>query len=293
MDRRSHKILATTTFLTLAALVLGSACEALAPMLVDGARKFLVGTATQNYQSDYTGSLEKMVDILLKPALGLDQTPPPAGGSGDLANAGAPTGTPPAAAVPLGLDIVLLRETFVGGKPMPVPIQDGDKLRDGHGRDDPGDNIKISVRPTTTCYLYVVAIDATGWAQPLFPNLAYTVAANPVAPERALAWPDGPEWFYLDRYRGVETFYFIASRQPMIELERVLTEIGRMTRPATDPPARVEEPPLVARGIEGKRLGSPAPIIASNGVTYQVPSQAFLSSISGSEIVVTRWFQHE
>ena len=62
MGHRSHLILA----LSVSAVVSGLACEALAPAVMEGARQFLVGTASQNYQSNYTDSLEKMVDILLK-----------------------------------------------------------------------------------------------------------------------------------------------------------------------------------------------------------------------------------
>lgn len=292
LQQRRIRLVPPACILAVAGSLVG--CEALGSAALDAGRKFLLGTASQNYGAEYTGSLEKMVDLLMKPISGaVAVQPPPAQSTPPAAATPEPAPAPSAAADPIVLDIVLLREVVADGRTAALPIQDGEVLRDGFGRNEPGDNFKLSVRANTTCWLYVIDIDATGWAQPIFPNAEYSALQNPVEPGRALVWPEGKDWIYLDQYRGVETLYFVASRGPRPELEQVLGDLARMKRPASDPPARVEQVAAITRGLAGKRPGTEAMVLSSTGLPCGVPSQAFVSQLAGAELVVTRWFRHE
>ncbi len=209
----------------------------------------------------------------------------------DTSSDSAPTPAPPLE--PIGIDVALFREVVVNGRSVPVPVQDGEVLRDGVGRDENGDNLKVQIRANTECFVYVVSVDATGWAQPLFPG-GLGGGSNPVAAHQLLELPAGNDWLYLDEFRGAEMIYFLASHERRTDLEEVLGKLAGLTRPPLIDPTPVEQPATVSRGFAGKRPGEATmAVTASDGSSHQAGAQSFLASVGAADLVVTRWFRHE
>ncbi len=102
-------------------------------------------------------------------------------------------------------------------------------------------------------------------------------------------------WMYLDAYRGTETFFFVASRERLPDLEELLDELAQRSRPALPPEvATVEGNTGVARGLAGVRPGAGLPVQTRDGAVHEgVGSQRFLGQLGGAELVVTRWLRHE
>jgi hypothetical protein len=220
---------------------------------------------------------------------------PPAEGAAPAAAGEPASPSAPAQPAPLELELAVVREVLHAGRPVPVPVEDGGVLRDGIGREEQGDNIKIRFEVKEPCYVYAVWVDATAWSTPIFPLGPDYAFENPVEPGKSYALPEGEAWFYLDDYRGVENLYFVASREPMPELERVLGEIAAMKREFRqdlERPALVDAPGELTRGLAGTRQGHTA-VEASDGEQHEVASQAFISELAAGDMVVTRWFRHE
>ncbi len=188
----------------------------------------------------------------------------------------------------IALDVALLRKTPTG---VPVPIQDGDVLKDGRGDPQAGDKFKIVFRPTADCYVYVIAIDGSGWAQGLFPS-KHSTLTNPVRKGQEYVLPEGPYWYSLDQYRGVETIYFVASYQQRTDIEQILTRIAGRERSATAVPAKVEQAPVLPNGFGAAQPGPPAVVKTESGETLVTPTR-FFPNQAGEDLRVTRWFRHE
>ncbi len=237
-------------------------------------RDMLLGPAQNNYGDQVSGLLEGLLDNIGFTPTQLVETP--------------------VNAPPLGLDVAVLRELVVDGRSVPVPVEDGDILRDGVGRDTTGDNLKVKVQASAECYVYVVSVDATGWAQPLFPGGLAGAGSNPVRAGQALELPAGSDWLYLDEYRGVETLYFLASRERRTDLEETLTELAALTRPPLSNPTPVEQPATLARGFSGTRPGAaPTMVTGSDGAKHQAVAQSFMANAGSADLVITRWFRHD
>jgi hypothetical protein len=186
----------------------------------------------------------------------------------------------------LALEFALLRRTQTGAL---VSIEDGDVLTDGRGDPQGGDRFGIHLSVAESAYVYVVSADATGWIQPLFP-LEAPGYANPLPAGARLFLPARGQWYALDQARGVETFYFIASTEPLSELERLLAPFAGQERPPTKNVeyASVEQPELITRGVVKTRPGETAAPGAGS-----VATQRFLGAAGEGELVVTRWFRHD
>jgi hypothetical protein len=209
------------------------------------------------------------------------------------------------AAPPLALDVAVLRDDtprsrgILGGTARfkLVPLDAGAELRDGVGRDTPGDRLRVSFTPKQECWVYVLEVDATGYAVPVFPNPDVSIVTNPVPAGKTVLIPDGDQPFELDGYRGTEHFFFLASRVPKPELEQQFTELrGRAARPDPDSSkvTTVSESTVRTRGIKG---GSAAKrvhreVVTPSGAKTTVTSQQWLGKIGANEIVVTVPFEH-
>ena len=78
---------------------------------------------------------------------------------------------------PVTLDVALIRQvTTPSGKEVSL-MQDGETLKGG----PEGDRFKLVVRTNCECFVYVVSVDGSGWAQPIFPVADGTVV-NPLKP---------------------------------------------------------------------------------------------------------------
>ena len=203
-------------------------------------------------------------------------------------------------------------------------------MRDGRGDPRLGDQFKIAFRANCDCYIYIIEVDATGYIEPVFP-LPEDQYSNPVMQGQLYQIPNSTEykWYGLDEYRGVETFYFVASHHRRLDVEqnlRVLlghkersisaTNYHPVSQPAIVASARVNSnlPDVCTRGIvrvsdcirnrgivrlpssDAQKYGvtSHAQMDIDNGMntSYQFTSETFLVNQDGTDLVFTRWFQH-
>jgi len=197
---------------------------------------------------------------------------------------------------PIYLTATLLRRTVdPSGRVGLVPIQDGEVLRDGRGDPSRGDRLKVLVSVNCACWVYVIGIDATGYVARIFPDPDAPHLANPLTPGREYLLPDGPYWWGLDEFRGVEQVHFVASRTPRPDIEASLAELARQPRnvsPQNYVP--ISEPVQMAfRGLV--KVSDPAPVQVSYApmATVSVTPDQFVSNLHSADFLVTRWFRHE
>ena len=270
--------------------------EAVGSMALNLGRNLLLNTAQSNFGEKYTEDIGKLVDLLLVKELGGDSNDGTKVKSSPLMGSsltGASTGE---GNVPLQLDIAVLRKEDVEGMSLPIPVEDGDILRDGVGRESDGDNLKIQFTAGSDCYVYAVWIDATSWATPLFPVGPGYNAPNPVQTGRRYTFPEGDQWFYLDNYRGAENLYFMASREPIDDLSVLLAQLAvkkREFRIVDESPVTIDEPTELSRGLAGVRTGAGSLVQTGTGQETASASQLFVATDDANQLVVTRWFRHE
>ena len=192
----------------------------------------------------------------------------------------------------LELDVALLRQvTTASGKQVAI-MQDGDTLKGGHGDPQVGDKFKVVIRANAESYIYIIAIDGSGWAQGLYPNTSAGLH-NPVKPDQEYAFPEGQNWFSPDQVGGIETMYVIASPGPRPDIEEAIAKIGSHERPAGTPTARIQEPPILPSGFGATQAGQPTPVKLETGQEAQVTPTTYRAAQPGDDVRVTRWFKHE
>ena len=135
--------------------------------------------------------------------------------------------------VPIRLDVLLVKKVMRNGAETLVPIRDGDILRDGRGNPQAGDKFRIMFRANTNCYVYVIAIDGSAWAQGVFPPPGNPLA-NPIKKDQQYTIPEGHNSFSLDQFRGVETIFFVAAPQRREDIENIMTRIAGRERHPSD-----------------------------------------------------------
>jgi len=194
---------------------------------------------------------------------------------------------------PIGLDVVMVKKTIRNGAPVVLPIKDGDVLKDGRGDAKAGDKFRIMFRPNTNGYVYVIAIDGSGWAQGIFPPPTSPLA-NPVKAGEQYVLPEGNNWFSLDQYKGIETIFFVASQEKRQDIEEILQSITGRERPATENPQQVTKVAMVPYGVGGARPGA-KPFIFSggSGQDQTIIPTSYLAQKAGQDLRLTRWFRHE
>jgi hypothetical protein len=201
------------------------------------------------------------------------------------------TTQPPAA--PISLDVLLVKKHLVNGVQSYLPIKDGDILLDGRGNPQAGDKFRVMFRANTDCYVYVIAVDGSAWAQGLFPS-ASSPFANPVKAGQQHVLPEGTNWFSLDQYKGIETVFVVASRERRQDIEQILTTItGRERNPAEKPQA-VSEPAIIPNGYSGARPGSsPFAFPISQHQQQELLPTTYFVKTAGEDLRITRWFRHQ
>ncbi|MDH5563486.1 MAG: DUF4384 domain-containing protein [Nitrospirota bacterium] len=194
---------------------------------------------------------------------------------------------------PIGLDVVMMKKTIRNGATVMLPINDGDVLKDGRGNAKAGDKFRIMFRPHTDGYVYVVAIDGTGWAQGLFPP-STSPLANPVKAGQEYTLPEGNNWLSLDQYKGIETIFFVASQEKRVDLEEILQSITGRERPATENPQQVTKVAMVPYGVGGARPSAqPFSLSGGSGQDQTIMPTSYFSKTAGEDLRLTRWFRHE
>ena len=259
-----------------------SGCVAL-PLLIPPIIEWgadLLFTAVQNYDTSYKEDLQVLLLVVQDPIASHGGTP-------------YSDNHPQPNTEPISLDVLLAKKHVDKGVPSYLPIRDGDILRDGRGDPQAGDKFRIMFRAKTQCYVYVIAIDGSAWAQGVFPPPG-NAFANPVKPGQQVVLPEGPNWFSLDQYQGIETIFFVASQERRPDLEKILTKISGRERHPSEKPAAVTEPAIIPRGFSGAKASrSPFDIQTSQGQKQELIPTTFLVQTAGEALRVTRWFHHQ
>ncbi|MGD9850843.1 MAG: DUF4384 domain-containing protein [Nitrospirales bacterium] len=194
---------------------------------------------------------------------------------------------------PISLDVLLVKKHVVNGVQSYLPIKDGDILLDGRGNAQAGDKFRVMFRAKTDCYVYVIAVDGSAWAQGLFPS-ASSPFANPVKAGQQHVLPEGNNWFSLDQYKGIETIFVVASHAPRRDIEQILTTITGRERNPTDKPQSVSEPAIVPDGYAGTRpSSSPFALQTSQQEQQELLPTTYFVKTAGEDLRITRWFQHQ
>jgi hypothetical protein len=197
----------------------------------------------------------------------------------------------------LQLDVALIKKTIVNGAETLLPINDGDVLKDGRGHAQAGDKFRIMFRAKNDCYVYVIAIDGSAWAQGVFPSLS-TPFANPVKQGKQYIIPENNNWLSLDQFKGIETLFFVASPNKRQDIEDILASIAGKERHPKATPQQVTEAPIIPAGYHRSQLSSTPFIIGQKTSTPQGQDQGLIPTTyftqkAGEALRVTRWFRHE
>jgi hypothetical protein len=193
---------------------------------------------------------------------------------------------------PVAVDVAMIRQKYtVKGKEV-VLMNDGEVLKDGGAEKEAGDRFKIVVRTNCDCYLYIMTIDGSGWAEPVFP-VKDGKTHNPVKKDQEYAFPEDGHWFTLDQVKGVETFFVVASANRRRDLEESIAQLAEEKRPNTTIVAKVDEPPIIPRGVGSVQSRGVLKVQDDTGATLQVTPVSYAASQSGQDVTVTRWFKHE
>lgn len=195
-------------------------------------------------------------------------------------------------AEPIAVDVAMIRQKQTAKGKEVVLMNDGEVLEDGGGNKEAGDRFKIVVRTNCDCYLYVVSIDGSGWAEPVFPTSGGK-ETNPVKKDQEYAFPDAGHWYTLDQIKGIETFYVVASANRRSDLEESMAQLAAEKRPDTKIVAKVEEPPIVPRGVGSVRSRGILKVQDDTSTTLQVTPLSYAASQAHQDVTVTRWFRHE
>jgi hypothetical protein len=129
-------------------------------------------------------------------------------------------------AEPVAVDVALARQT---SDRRVVLMNDGEALRGDPASPEKGDKFKLVIRTNCDCYVYIVEIDGSGWAQGVFPGRSSY--ANPLKRDQEYAFPEGANWYALDEVPGVETFYIVVWPQPRPDLEESIARVAGNERP--------------------------------------------------------------
>ena len=199
----------------------------------------------------------------------------------------------PTAATPISLDVLLVKKKMVNGVQSYLPIKDGDILLDGRGNPQAGDKFRVMFRANSDCYVYVIAVDGSAWAQGLFPS-ASSPFANPVKAGQQHILPEGTIWFSLDQFKGIETIFVVASRAPRQDIEQILTTITGRERHPAEKPLAVSEPAIIPNGYSGARAASsPFAFQTSHNQQQELRPTTYFVKTAGEDLRITRWFQHQ
>jgi Domain of unknown function (DUF4384) len=194
---------------------------------------------------------------------------------------------------PISLDVLLVKKHMVNGVQSYLPIKDGDILLDGKGNPQAGDKFRVMFRANTDCYVYVIAVDGSAWAQGIFPT-ASSPFANPIKAGQQHILPEGTNWFSLDQFKGIETIFVVASRGPRQDIEHILRTITGRERNPTEKPQAVSEPAIIPNGYSGARPGlSPFAFPTAQNHQQELLPTTYFVKTAGEDLRITRWFRHQ
>ncbi len=195
------------------------------------------------------------------------------------------------------LDVAIVKRAEINGTETLLPINDGDVLKDGRGNAQAGEKFRIMFRANSHCYVYVIAIDGSAWAQGIFPSLT-TPFANPVKPGQQYIIPENNNWLSLDQFKGIETLFFVASPDKRQDIEDLLASIAGKERHPKATPQQVTEAPIIPAGYHRSQPSSTPFIIGQKASSPQGQDQGLIPTTyftqkAGEALRITRWFRHE
>lgn len=193
---------------------------------------------------------------------------------------------------PVAVDVAMIRQKQTSKGKEVVLMTDGEVMKDGGADTEAGDRFKIVVRTNCDCYLYIMSIDGSSWAEPVFPGKDSRIA-NPVKKDQEYAFPEAGQWYTLDQIKGIETFFVVASANRRTDLEESFAQLAGEKRPDTKMVAKVEEPPIIPRGVGSVTSRGILKIRDDTGAALTVTPLSYAASQSGQDVTVTRWFKHE
>ena len=184
----------------------------------------------------------------------------------------------------LDVQFDLVREVNQGGNYQAQWMKDGDRLTQR-------DNYKVVFQSNIPCYIYIVQLDSTGKMDTIFPS-RYSRGGNPVDSTANYSVPADENWFYLNENKGIETIYFIASKERRNDIEELLYNLeAKNSYLVQMQRVSMQSYAPVYRGIGGVRESCRQAVRFQNGNQGEYGSTLF-SSID-ADFVVTRWFYHE
>jgi len=141
----------------------------------------------------------------------------------------------------------------------------------------------------------VVAVDATGWIQSLYPP----AGVAPLVPAgQVVLLPDEAHWFGLDEQKGYEHVYFMASYDRQPQLEGSVARLAGRERNLPANPQPVAEPVILesawieARGTTAVGPAAPRLVQTRDAADYRVAPTTFSFGVPGRDFVLTRTFEH-
>jgi hypothetical protein len=196
----------------------------------------------------------------------------------------------------IALDVALLRKSGPAAEDV-APLADGEVLRRGDGQGG-GDRFRVYFRPNVDSFLYVVAVDATGWVQPIFPATFGGDSAR-IAGGHTTLLPDASHWFGLDENAGVYHLFFLASRHARADLEKQLQEFAAKQREAPAQTRSVEAAVVVEGGWVAERgetvthRGVVSEVRTRDGSSFEVTPNTYSFGVADADFVLTRHFRVE
>jgi len=103
---------------------------------------------------------------------------------------------------------------YSGKTPVPIPITRDTVLKSG-------DEIKMMVKMSKDCYIYVVYLDSQGDLTLLFPYSVRQLQTDYVV-AKPYYIPKGRNWMILDKNTGKEIFFLVGSAERLLDLEAKL-----------------------------------------------------------------------
>lgn len=107
------------------------------------------------------------------------------------------------------------------GSPKPVPVETHTVLSSG-------DRIKFFLEPKTDVYFYLFHLGPQGDLSLLFPP---DLKKSQTLPGPPVYVPEDPLWFELDATKGMEKFFFLASKSQLRQLENLFARHTTLKEP--------------------------------------------------------------
>lgn len=175
-----------------------------------------------------------------------------------------------------------------------VPIGDGSTLLDNGGQDK-SDRFKVSFIANCDCYVYVIGIDSTGYVANIYPGRSGADSVALIEKNRNYVFPESlDQWLVLDTQKGIETVYFLFSRNPR---ENVLASLeslqGMSVVKNTETASAIEKPLLLNSDLsDGSTRGIRVLTIPNKPENYGSTTYESVSLADEGGVLVTRWFNH-